>query len=137
MKKESKPPKFKHFSRGSKLGNSLLTRIRVGRSFLKQHSYTIGLADSPECDCHYKNESPEHYFVDCFLYSPERQTLFSLFEHHIPNFNRLPKKKKLDLIIRGINIDDEDYLPINTILTKAVQQFILSTKRFTLIEAPD
>ena len=94
----------------------------------------LGLADSPECDCHYKNESPEHYFVDCFLYSPERQTLFSLFEHHIPNFNRLPKKKKLDLIIRGINIDDEDYLPINTILTKAVQHFILATKRFTLMD---
>ena len=137
MEKEIKPPKFKHFLRGSKLGNALLTRIRVGRSFLKQHSYTIGLADSPECDCHYKNESPEHYFVDCFLYSPERQTLFSLFEHHIPNFNRLSKKKKLDLIIRGINIDDEDYLPLNTILTKAVQHFILSTKRFTLIEEPE
>ena len=29
-KEELKPTKFKHFSRGSKIGNSLLTRIRVG-----------------------------------------------------------------------------------------------------------
>ena len=29
-KKEMKPPRHKHFSRGDKLGNSLLTQIRVG-----------------------------------------------------------------------------------------------------------
>ena len=28
--KELKPPRYKHFSRGNKLGNSLLTKIRVG-----------------------------------------------------------------------------------------------------------
>ena len=70
------------------------------------------------------------YFLDCFLYSPERQTLFSLFEHHVPNFHRISKKKKLDLIIRGINIEDEDFLTLNTLLTKYVQNFIISTKRF-------
>ena len=44
-----KPKKYKHFSRGNKLTNSLLTKIRVGRSELKQHKYTIGLSESPEC----------------------------------------------------------------------------------------
>ena len=33
-KNEFKPPRYKHFARGSKLGNTLLTRIRVGRSSL-------------------------------------------------------------------------------------------------------
>ena len=33
-----------------------------------------------------------------------------------------------------INIDNEEYLSTNTTLTKAVQNFILSTKRFTVIE---
>ena len=46
MKKEIKPQKFKHFSRGTKLGNSLLTRIRISRSYLNQHSFTIGLSES-------------------------------------------------------------------------------------------
>ena len=32
--RELKPPKFKHFLRGKKLSNMLLTRIRVGRSEL-------------------------------------------------------------------------------------------------------
>jgi hypothetical protein len=75
-KKKNKPPRYKHFAGGSKLGNTLLTRIRVGRSSLNQHKFTIGLANSPECICYFKTESPEHFFIDCFLYSPERQILF-------------------------------------------------------------
>ena len=134
VKKEIKPPKYKHFSRGSKIGNSLLTRIRVGRSFLNQHGFTIGLNDSPECLCHFKSESSEHYFLDCFLYTPERQILFLLIEHYVPNFKRLNKKQQLNLILRGLNIDDEEFLHVNTILTKAVQNFIITTKRFTTKE---
>ena len=136
-KKEIKPPRYKHFSRGSKLGNTLLTRIRVGRSYLNQHSFTIGHADSPECLCHFKSESSEHYFLDCFLYSLERQKLFSLIEHHVPNFKQLNKKQKLDLILQGVNINDDEFLSVNTTITKAVQIFILTTKRFTSSEHQD
>ena len=68
--KEYKPPKFKHFSRGKKHNNTILTKIRVGRSDLNQHRYTIGLGDSPQCLCHHRDESTLHYFIDCFLYSP-------------------------------------------------------------------
>ena len=60
--------------------------------------------------------------------------MFGLIEHYVPNYNRLNKKEKLDLILNGVNIDNEEYLSTNTTLTKAVQNFILSTKRFTVIE---
>ena len=79
--KELKPKKFKYFSKGSKFGNSLLTRIRVGRSYINQHTFSIGHTDSPQCLCHFREESPSHYFIDCFLYTPERQALFGLIEH--------------------------------------------------------
>ena len=81
-----KPKRHRHFSCGSKLGNKLLTQIRVGRSDLQLHKFTIGLSESTECQCHSKSESPEHYFLQCFLYSPERQVLLNLFEHYIPTF---------------------------------------------------
>ena len=93
--KEIKPPKYKHFSKGNKLSNSLLTRIRVGRSFLNQHTFSIGHSDSPQCLCYFREESPSHYFLDCFLYSPERQALFNLIEHYIPKFPNFSKQKKL------------------------------------------
>ena len=80
-KTDLKPPKYKHFSKDNKCSNPLLTRIRVGRSYLNQHKFSIGHADSPECLCHHREESPSHYFLECFLYSPERQALFSLIEH--------------------------------------------------------
>ena len=126
-----KPPKFKHFGRGSKISNSLLTKIRVGRSNLNQHKFTIGLADSPECLCHSREESPSHFFLDCFLYLPERQTLFDLVEHYIPKFKNLTKNRKLDIIMRGIDIENKDFIHLNTTLTIAVQNFILHTKRFS------
>ena len=133
-KKELKPPKYKHFSSGTKQGNTLLTRIRVGRSFLNEHKFTIGLTDSPECLCHFRTESPQHYFLDCFLYLPERQTLFTLIEHYVPSFSNWTMKKKLDLILRGIHMYDPEFYSLNVTLTKAVQNFILSTNRFASSE---
>ena len=48
--KEYKPPKCKHFARGNKITNTLLTKIRIGRSDLNQHKFIIGLADTPEVE---------------------------------------------------------------------------------------
>ena len=130
-KHELKPTRCKHFSRGNKFSNSLLTKIRVGRSDLNQHKFTIGLSETPQCLCHYREESSLHYFIDCFLYLPERQTLFEKIEHYIPNFPNLPKHKKLEIILKGFHIDNPDLLPLNTTLTITVQNFILQTNRFS------
>ena len=130
VKTEFKPPRYKHFSRGHKLSNSLLTRIRVGRSDLNQHKFTIGLVDSPQCDCHFREESPSHYFLDCFLYTSERRSLFELIEHYIPRFSNFTKSKKLEIILKGFNIHIDEYIQLNTTLTFAVQNFIIKTKRF-------
>ena len=130
INKELKPPKYKHFARGNKVSNSLLTKIRVGRSDLNQHKFTIGLIDSPQCDCYFREESSSHYFLDCFLYVPERQVLFDLFEHYIPKFKTFTKSKKLDIILRGICPERDDLISTNTTLTIAVQNFITHTNRF-------
>ena len=131
IKQRIKPPRFKHFSKGTKLGNSLLTKIRVGRSNLNQHQFTIGLSDSPECLCHFRNETPIHYFLDCFLYLPERQILFDLVEHYIPNFQRMNRNQKFDILLKGIDIENPEIISTNITLTKAVQKFIISSKRFS------
>ena len=103
LKKELKPAKIKHFSKGSKIGNTLLTRIRIERSDLNLHKFTIGHSETAECLCHAKQESSSHFLIDCFLYSGERQTLFSLVEHYIPNFSNLSKSKKYEILVMGIH----------------------------------
>ena len=90
LKKELKPSKVKHLSRGSKIGSSLLTRIRLNGSDLNLHKFDIGLHDTPEC---HATESSFHYIIDCFLYSGEGQTLYNLVEHYIPRFSKFSKRK--------------------------------------------
>ena len=91
----------------------------------------MGLSESPECLCHCKIENPEHYFIDCFLHSLERQILFGLIEHYVPYFKTLNKKQKLNIILRGVDIENEEILSTNITITKAVQRFIISSKRFS------
>ena len=91
IKKELKPCGYKPFSKGSKVGNTLLTRLRLNRSDLNLHRFTIGLSESAECSCLAKKESSIHYLTECFLYTGERQTLYALVEHYIPNFSNKSK----------------------------------------------
>ena len=63
--------------------------------------------------------------------------MFALIEHYVPKFQRLNRKQKLEIILRGVNIENDDFLSTNSILTKAVQNYILLTKRFTALEIDD
>ena len=46
---------------GSRLGNKLLTRMRLGRTYLNSHGFAIQKVKSPSCMCHFNNETPTHY----------------------------------------------------------------------------
>ena len=131
LKKDLKPKKYKHFSKGSKIGNALLSRIRLNRSDLNLHKFTIGLAESAECNCHAEKESSFHFIIECFLYSRERQTLFSLVEHYIPFFSNCSKTKQYEILVMGINVDQPEFNSTNKTIAIAVQKFILATKRFS------
>ena len=40
-------------------------------------------------------------------------------------------EKKLDILINGVNINNDEFISTNVSLTIAVQNFILQTKRFS------
>ena len=130
LKIKFKPLKFRHYSYGSRLGNKLWTRLRLGKTFLNSHGFALQKIDSPSCMCHFKNETTIHYFLDCFLYTVERQSMFDQVSQLVPNFNRLSKTKKLDLLLFGI--PDNDEFDTNIKIAKYVQTFILDTKRFLM-----
>ena len=117
-----------------KLVNKLLTRLRLDRSDLNSHKFTIGHSKSAECFCQAKNETSLHYLTECFLYTGERQTLYNLVEHYIPQFLNKTKHKQYDILVMGINTDQPEFNSTNTTITIAVQKFILSTKRFSETE---
>ena len=59
--------------------------------------------------------------------------MFQLFEHYIPNFRNLTKKKELHIILNGININQDELLSTHITLTFGVQKFIMQTKDFKLL----
>ena len=94
------------------------------------HKFVIEQTDTPEYNCHSKEEFMKHFISDCFLYTVERQKLFELIEHFIPNFQGLSKMTKLDILLYGLKTDNPDYNYLNLQITIAVQSFILKTNRF-------
>ena len=126
------PKRYKFLARGSKIGCKLLTQIRVGRSYLNSHSYSVGKSLSPQCSCHFPTESTSHYVLDCFLYNEERRSLLSTYEHFIPKFPLFSKKKQLHIILYGYDIDNTEMFSTHVLLQIATQMFIEKTKRFDI-----
>ena len=114
------------------MNNKLLTRLRVGRSFLNSHGYAIGKTPSPECSCHARQETTRHYLLQCFLYTDERQNLVDRLSHYVPNFNQLPLYKQEHILLFGKPGKEEDVNNQNISITKLVQDYILQTKWFKL-----
>ena len=133
LKSDLKPDRIKHYLKGSKVCNILLTRIRLDRSELNLHKFVIGQSDTPQCLCHAKQESSSHFMIDCFLYSVERQVLFGQVEQYVPNFKNFGKKKQYEILIFGLKPENPEYFYTNKIITIAVQNFIFKTKRFSEI----
>ena len=59
-------------------------------------------------------ETSSHYFLVFFLYSLEPQALFGLFEHYIPNLSNFTKQMKLEIMLRGVHIENDEFLSTNT-----------------------
>ena len=108
-----------------------MTRFRTGRTGLNLDKFTLGQTCDPGCLCHHKSESSEHFLLDCFLYTVERQNLYNQVEHYIPNFRKLTKKAKFSILTEGINTSDPEFYNTNVRISLATQYFIVKTNRFS------
>ena len=129
LKKKFKPPKYRHYKYGDKYINSLMCRLRVGRSYLNADSFKIGHCDTDRCECGQK-ETVAHFFV-CKNYSAQQETLQIKFNDILPHFKNLSKTKQLEIFLYGYNLKSEEFDCRNIPLTFAVQKYVLSTKRFS------
>ena len=132
LRTDLKPVKYKHFKYGSKLGCSLLTQIRVGRSYLKSHSFSLGFTNSPACECNnLKCETPTHYLTQCTRFAEHRRTLFDQIEQFIPTIRRLPLKRQFEILVFGLEINNPEMNYTNLKIQIFTQNYILKTKRFS------
>ena len=125
------PTKTKFHNYGTKEGNKLITRLRVDRSYLNSHSFSIGHSDTPHCSCGSGHqETTKHFLFTCRLYCSERQTMLDLVGQYLPLFPKLYQTTKFDILLYGYKSHNPDYNEINKNITLAVQKYILNTKRF-------
>ena len=127
-----KPVRHRHFKYGTKKGNRFLAHLRVGRSFLNSHRFVTGLSDSDKCNnCNQnKTENVLHYALLCPAFSSARAILFQKITNLVPNFLTLGQKEKVFLLLNGINLNSDISDCRNVPIMFAMQNFILSTKRF-------
>ena len=60
-----KPKKIKLFNYGSRYSNTLHTQLRLDRSQLNEHLFSIGLTNIKGCMCGHNNESTKHFLLYC------------------------------------------------------------------------
>ena len=136
LKLKYKNMKVKHYSRGiSKYTNAVHTQLRVGQSYLNSHGFKINLKEDDLCLCH-RSETTSHYFLDCFLYQEERESLFNKISEYLPRFKSFTKSKKLETILFGFNLSNIEPDQRNISVAFAVQNYILKTKRFSIPPQP-
>ena len=117
-----KPPKF--YLLGSKRGNMLHTRLRVGLTNLKDHQFRIGNAISPHCDCGFLRETTQHYILSCALFGTQRDLLFNALSL-INNleFARMTERKKIETLLHGTGLDES----VSRRVATEFQKYILAT----------
>lgn len=121
-----RPPPF--FTFGTKLGNILHTRLRVGTSKLNAHLYQLQISDSPSCLCGHKSETTEHFMLHCKIYQKHRSVLFNDLSNIIgTNFNILSKPLQMEIMLNGHNLTEVGGREV----ASCVQKFITSSQRFS------
>jgi hypothetical protein len=137
LKDQLKPLRIKHLSLGSKFGNMIHTQVRCGRSQLNQHLFEVGNIQSPRCLCHAPCESTEHYLLDCFLYSNERQQLFSNLKGILEKDpTKYTRAEKLEILLYGEKYSEHEKYPANKVILRYVQRYLISTKRLVFPRPP-
>ena len=138
LKEIFKPPKFKHYNVGFKFPNSLHTQLRLKRSNLNSHLYSIGLCITPACKCGSGQlETVKHFLLECKLYEQARGLMFEKLECLLErSVSKYTKSNLLEILLHGEKPHLYDKFQHNKFIFYSVQRFICMTKRlYTMSDA--
>ena len=106
----------------------LITRLRLGLSYLRDHKFKYNFLDclNPICCCGKDMETAVHYLLHCPIFSDERSIFFSdIFEASMKMF-------QVEVIVEFLSRSYLVFLPFtkNKSILSATVDYTLSTKRF-------
>ena len=70
-----RPPKQSVFEISGIVGVTLLTRLRLGFSHLKEHKFCHNVLNSSRCICSDGDETTEHFLLHCHHFANTRSAL--------------------------------------------------------------
>ena len=135
--KNIRPKKRAIFNIRDKHGLSLLTRLRVDFSDLRDHRFRHKWnCSNPICKCKNENETTDHYLLRCPIFNEERENLFSALSDILKIdkvlISSVPSVTLVDMLLYGSQqynvITDRRIIEVST-------HFILMSRRFKKIEA--
>ena len=110
-------------------GIKLITRLRAGLSYLREHRFRHNFQDSlnPFCNCGQHIETTIHLFLRCPYYSNQRKILFQ----KISNTKRSLLNQNDSIIVETLlfgstGLNDEE----NACIIESTIEYIITTERF-------
>ena len=110
-------------------GIKLLTRLRLGLSYLREHKFKHGFLDSlnPICSCGQNIETSTHFLLHCSNYASERLTFLNNIRNIDSNILSENDLKVTETLLYG----DRSYNNTkNTLIMNATMDFLFASKRF-------
>ena len=116
-----------YYSLGTKTGNILHSKLRLGMSNLNAHLYSIQKSETPNCACGTSSETTNHFILHCHLHEHCRNRLFRTISSILQSdFSHLPTDTQIDILLHGTHLSTGE----RSRVAQSFQHFILSSKRF-------
>ena len=112
---------------GTKIGNTLHTKLRLQSSSLNAHRFAFGQTASPKCDCGHRKEDTRHFLLACPRHQAARTELHNRL-CTILNYNprNRPIAHQVNVLMNGEGLSKTN----GGMVAVALQNFLFQTKRF-------
>ena len=112
-------------------GVKLLTRLRFGLRYLREHKFKHGLRDSLHPNCSYGQdiETSFHFFLHCSNYCNEKLTYVNIINNIDRNILNENDLKVTETLLYGDSpLDDTN----NTLIKNTTMKFLIASRRFNV-----
>ena len=121
------PPPPPYYILGSKIGNILHAKLRMGMSDLNAHQYSVQKTLTPSCHCKDTPETTNHFITQCPLYTDCRFQLFSTLSNILHfDFSQLSRDTQTHMLLHGTHISAD----ARDGVVRSFHDFLFATKRF-------
>ena len=113
-----KPKCNPYYYLGNRQFNIIMARLRMRCSELRQHLFDMNIIENNKCECGL-SETTSHFFLECTLF---------LGVFYVISFCLINMKISVHVLLYGISDGINNF-----IINQAIQEYVIATNRFNLL----